>query len=83
MCVERVGRVVELPTGEEGIAIVEVGTSLRRVSTALLIVEGVEVAVGDWLQTHTGLAVGVLPEAQALQLVADYEEMGVATAGSA
>ncbi len=75
MCVERVGRVVGFPEREEGVAVLQVGAALRRVSTALLVIEGVEVSVGDWLQTHTGLAVRVLPEAEALRLVAAYEEM--------
>jgi hydrogenase assembly chaperone HypC/HupF len=78
MCVERVGKVVSLPSEEEGVAIVDIAGSLHRVSTALLVFDGVEVLPGDWLQAHTGLAVRVLPEPEARRLVAAYEEMQAA-----
>lgn len=81
MCVELVGQVVEIPSDKEGVAVVSVDGRLRRVSTALLLVEGVDVSVGQWLQTHTGLAVRVLPESEARQLVKAYEEMRSAPEG--
>ena len=78
MCVERVCQVVAMPASEEGTAIVEVGGVRHRVSTALLVFEGIEVRPGDWLQTHTGLAVRILPEADARRLISAYEEMQAA-----
>ena len=83
MCIERVGQVVSLPSEEEGVAIVDIAGSLRRVSTAMLVLEGVEIAPGDWVPAHTGLAVRVLPEGEARRLVSAYEEMQAAVSGHA
>jgi len=79
MCVEQVGRVVQLSAPDDGVVIVEAGGRRRRISTALLVLEGVEVRPGDWLQTHTGLAIRVLPEDEAGELVRMYDEMQAAS----
>jgi hydrogenase maturation factor len=73
MCIEQLGQVVAVPEAEEAVAIVEIRGSLRRVSLALLVLDGVEVNPGDWLQSHTGLAVRVLPEGEALELAAEID----------
>jgi hydrogenase assembly chaperone HypC/HupF len=78
MCIEQVGQVVALPESEDGVAIVDVDGSLRRVSTALLNFEDIAVAPGDWLQSHTGLAVRILAEADALALIAQRRDMQAA-----
>jgi hydrogenase assembly chaperone HypC/HupF len=69
MCVETVGRVIDIPDPDEGIALVDVDGAVKRVSLALLVVEGVEVSVGDWLLTHTGLAVRVIDDDEANRLL--------------
>lgn len=75
MCVEQVGQVVAVADADNGVVIVAAGDSYRRIWIALLLFEGVEVAPGDWLLTHTGLAVRVLPEDEAAELVKVHEEM--------
>jgi len=65
MCLQRLGVVVSLPGSEEAVAIVESEGVLHRASTVLLALEGVEVRPGDWLAIHTGLALRVVPAAEA------------------
>jgi hydrogenase assembly chaperone HypC/HupF len=62
MCLETICRVLELPEGEGSVAIVAVDGERRSVSLALLILQNVAVAPGDWLLAHTGLAIRVLDE---------------------
>lgn len=56
MCVEMVGLVVSIDRDAQT-AVVEDAHGLHRVSLALLALEGVEVACGDCVAVHTGLAV--------------------------
>lgn len=62
MCLSLAGR-VDLVEGEE--AVVDVDGRPRRISLALLLLEGVPVAPGDWVLVHTGLAVSLLDPAEA------------------
>jgi len=75
MCVESVCRVVEVLDKDDTIALVEADDGVRRVSLALLVLEGVEVRTGDWLLTHTGLALRVLEDAEAGQLQEERRTM--------
>lgn len=69
MCVTDVGCVVAVAA--DGATAELVGGGPRRpVSLAFLVLEGTPVAVGDWVQVHTGLAVAVLDEERAAQVLA-------------
>jgi hydrogenase assembly chaperone HypC/HupF len=74
MCLADLGRVVALEDGG-GFARVELAGRVRRVCLAPLALGGREVQVGEWVLVHTGLAVEVLDEAAALDVVAAREEM--------
>lgn len=78
MCFETIGRVTSLPADEPGIAFVDTGGSTRRINLVVLATEGIEVTVGDWLRTHTGLAVAKLLESEAAPLIAERRRMQVA-----
>ena len=65
MCVTDVGRVTALAADGGSAELVGGGPS-RPVSLAVLVLEGVPVHVGDWVRVHTGLAVEVLGEGEAL-----------------
>lgn len=82
MCLENVARVVELPGGQDGIAVVETAGSLRQVSLALLMFDGVSVSPGDWLLCHTGLATRLLAADEARELVRLQEEVRMASKGA-
>lgn len=75
MCFETVGRVVALPEGEPGTALVDLDDTLRRISLVVLDVDGIPVAKGDWLLTHTGLAVAKLTPAHAHELIEQRRAM--------
>lgn len=75
MCVGDVGRVVAI-AGDGGRAEVVEGGPRRAVSLAVLVLEGTTVEVGDWVEVHTGLAVGVLTEADAVARLAALAEAG-------
>jgi hydrogenase expression/formation protein HypC len=68
MCLSQVGRVTSVD--EAGLAVVEVEGLPHRVSLAPLVLDGRSVRPGDWVLIHTGLAVEVLDEADALGLIA-------------
>jgi hydrogenase assembly chaperone HypC/HupF len=74
MCLADLGPVVALETGG-GFATVDLAGRLRRVCLAPLVLEDRQPRVGDWLLVHTGMAVEVLDEASALEVVAAREEM--------
>lgn len=75
MCVSDVGRVVAVAADGATAELVE-GGPRRAVSLAVLALEGTPVAVGDWVEVHTGLAVGVLDEADAVARLATLAEAG-------
>ena len=56
VCVEMVARVVSVDA-DAHTAVVDDGERLRRISTALLVLDGGAPAVGDRVAVHTGLAV--------------------------
>lgn len=64
MCVTDIGRVVAL-AADGATAEIESAGRRRRVSLAVLVLEGTPVAPGDWLELHTGLAVEVLDDTTA------------------
>lgn len=81
MCFETIGRVTALPA--DGTALVDIGGAIRRIDLVVLSVEGVEVAEGDWLRTHTGLAIAKLLPHEAAQLLADHRAAQAADAATA
>lgn len=78
MCIEVVGQVVSLPDGEDGVALIDIGGSIRRVSLVILRLDDIPVAPGDWLLSHTGLAVAVLEPEHAAEIVAQRRLMAQA-----
>jgi hydrogenase assembly chaperone HypC/HupF len=66
--------VVEVEEGG-GFATIELAGRLRRVCLTPLELEGRAVQVGEWVLVHTGLAVEVVDEAAAMEVVAAREEM--------
>lgn len=68
MCLSEVGRVTEIRDGVE--AVVDVDGWERRVSLVALVLDGQSPTPGDWLLVHTGFAVEVLDQAEALGLAA-------------
>ncbi|MFW5899452.1 MAG: HypC/HybG/HupF family hydrogenase formation chaperone [Jiangellaceae bacterium] len=66
MCIGLPGRVTEVD-GEH--AVIDVVGVSRRVSIALLALEGADVAPGDWVLASAGLAVRRLSEQEAHELL--------------
>lgn len=79
MCVSDVGRVAALSADGATAELVE-GGPRRAVSLAVLVLEGTSVGVGDWVEVHTGLAVGVLDGDDAAARLAALEEAGALVA---
>ncbi len=77
MCIERVGQVVDAEGSDSGVVIADVGGVYRRISTALLVLDGIEVVRGDWLRIHVGMAVEVLADEEARDLVRAYGLTGL------
>lgn len=75
MCLEVIAQVLELPTDQEGMAIVDANGSVRRVSLVMLTLENAQVVPGDWLLVHTGLAMSILSPDEAHQLLELHNEM--------
>lgn len=87
MCLEMLGRVLSMEgddngvpasdgtTVERGTATVDVDGVAQRVSLAVLDLEGTQVAPGDWVLCHTGLALRVLDETDARALKDRRNEM--------
>ncbi len=67
MCLDTVGRVVST---DGAVARVDFEGARRSISLVLLCADGVPVAAGDWLRTHTGLAVERLDPGLAEAMVA-------------
>lgn len=80
MCLEMLGKVLEIRTADVNtsktdgtgvpnrVAIVDVDGVARRVSLAVLDLEDTRVTPGDWVLSHTGLALRVLDDADAHKL---------------
>jgi hydrogenase expression/formation protein HypC len=73
MCLSLAGRISRIE-GEQ--ALVDVDGRERRVSLALLVLEGEPVAPGDWVLVHTGFAVSLLDAAEGNELARLRREMG-------
>ena len=73
MCLSLAGRISRIE-GEQ--ALVDVDGRERRVSLALLVLEGEPVAPGDWVLVHTGFAVSLLDAAEGSELARLRREMG-------
>lgn len=67
MCVTQVGRVVSV--AGDGSAVVADGPTTATISLAPLTLTGVQVAAGDWVLLHSGLAVERLTAADARELL--------------
>lgn len=72
MCLDTVGRVIAT---DGDVAQVAFGDARRSISLVLLRADEVTVAPGDWLRTHTGLAVERMEPAIAEALVAEAGAM--------
>jgi len=72
MCLDTVGRVL---ASDGGTARVDFDGTQRSISLVLLQAEGVAIAPGDWLRTHTGLAVEQLDPTDAMAMVAEARAM--------
>ena len=65
MCLSSAGRVVSIDGAD---AMVDVQGTLRRVSLAVLALEHRTPEPGTWVLIHTGLAVEIIGEAEAVEL---------------
>lgn len=68
MCLAVAGQVLSVDGGR-GMAIVAAGGRRLEVSLAPIVLDGGRVATGDWLLIHTGLAVTVLDEHEAREIL--------------
>lgn len=78
MCLGIPGQVVGAADPESHLAAVRVSGARRMVDVSLL--DDEEVAPGDWVVVHAGLALGKLSEEEALETLALLREMSVAFA---
>ncbi|MFC6063178.1 HypC/HybG/HupF family hydrogenase formation chaperone [Streptomyces ochraceiscleroticus] len=76
MCLGIPGEVVELVADQPDLARVSVGGVRRAVNIALL--EGEEVAPGDWILIHVGFALSRIDEAEARAAMEFLEGIGQA-----
>ncbi|HEX6418988.1 MAG TPA: HypC/HybG/HupF family hydrogenase formation chaperone [Acidimicrobiales bacterium] len=72
MCLSLAGRIDRI---EGDGAVVDVDGRPRRISLAVLLLEGTPVAPGDWVLVHTGLAVSLLDPAEAAEITRLRREM--------
>lgn len=77
MCMSSVGRLLSLDGHD---AVVDIDGRVRRVSAAVLVLEGVSVAPGDWLQIHTGFAITRLDPEEAEGLIELRQQMAATPA---
>ena len=68
MCLTIAGQVLSIDD-DQGTAIVATGERHLEVSLAPIVLDGGRVATGDWLLIHTGLAVTVLDEHEAREIL--------------
>jgi hydrogenase expression/formation protein HypC len=76
MCLGIPARVVEIVDADAGLARAEVGGVRRNVS--ILLLEGEDLAVGDWILVHVGFALARIDEARAEATLALLRELGTA-----
>lgn len=68
MCLALAGEVLSVDE-RAGTAVVETEGRLRKVSLAPIVLDGGRVSPGEWVVIHTGLAVAVVGEAEARELM--------------
>lgn len=73
MCLEMIAQVVALDPDDAGTAIADCEGARRSISLAMLLVQGVAVAPGDWLLAHTGIAIEKLDETDALRRISSRD----------
>jgi len=74
MCMETIARVIELAPEDAATAVADVDGATRRISLAMLTVQGIAVQPGDWLLAHTGIAIEVLTEPDAMDRIRQCDE---------
>jgi hydrogenase expression/formation protein HypC len=72
VCTSLVGRIIELDDEQ---ATIDTGDSRRRVSLAVLLLEGRNVEPGDHVLVHTGFAMRVLDPDEAAELAEQWREI--------
>lgn len=78
MCMEVVGHVISVDDAA-AVALVHTATGTRRVSLALLRLEGGDAAAGDWVLSHTGIAIALIGEVDARRITGEQAEVRMAT----
>jgi hydrogenase expression/formation protein HypC len=78
MCVGLPGRVVEVVDPEHGIVRVDIAGSMSTVSAGIVLSDGEQVEVGDWLEIHMGHALAKIDEAAAKEVLAFFDELDAA-----
>jgi len=76
VCLGIPGQLLELPSGQEQLARVDVSGVTRVVNVALLEDEGL--AAGDWVLIHVGFAISKIDEEEANLALAALQAMGQA-----
>jgi hydrogenase assembly chaperone HypC/HupF len=74
MCLADLGPVLDVDL-RAGTARVDLAGVVREVSLAPLVLDGRAVAAGDWVVVHTGLAVELMDEAAAAEVVAARRDL--------
>jgi hydrogenase expression/formation protein HypC len=74
MCLGIPGQIVELLSGDEQLARVEVTGVRRTINVGLLEDEGI--SVGDWVLIHVGFAMSKIDEAEAAMALSSLRMMG-------
>jgi hydrogenase assembly chaperone HypC/HupF len=74
MCLADLGPVLDVDL-RAGTAQVDLAGVVREVSLAPLVLDGRAVAAGDWVVVHTGLAVELMDEAAAAEVVAARRDL--------
>jgi hydrogenase assembly chaperone HypC/HupF len=70
MCVGIPGRITEFVDTDNGLALMDVDGAQRQVSVQMLALDGDPAEVGDWVESHMGLAVAKIDEAEAREAYA-------------
>jgi hydrogenase assembly chaperone HypC/HupF len=68
MCLTVAGRVLSVDDAA-GTAVVDAGERRTAISLAPIVLDGGRVAAGDWVLIHAGLAVAVLDEREAREIL--------------
>jgi hydrogenase assembly chaperone HypC/HupF len=74
VCMEVVGHVISIDDAA-AVALVHTASGTRRVSLALLRLEGGDAAAGDWVLSHTGIVVARIGEDDARRIADEQAEM--------